>query len=113
MAEYDFKSKLAEIAPELQRFQELNDARFKIEIIEAQYAELQKELASANTRIQSLRERFTEAKLQAKSYAVMMELVKTEPTLQEQFDTLLTTMKLMFPDIEERMEINSGDLYLP
>ena len=111
-ATYDFKSKLEEIAPAMKYMHELAEARFNIDLISGTYAELQANETSARLEAASWKTKAFEAMLLAKSYKVMMDVVKNEPVLQEQFDSLLTMLKLFCPDIEDRMKLTPSDLGL-
>ena len=97
----------------MERMHELQEARFKIELIEATYEELQKDLTRARNDINTWKEKAMVAMVQAKSFDVMMELIKQEPALQEQFDGLLVSMKLLCPDVESRMRTIPSGVSLP
>lgn len=105
----DFKLNI-ESASELHQLHELAEANYQVTVITARYDELQNQLEKMTRKADVWRDKAIESTIAAKSYKVMIDLVKTEPVLQEQFDTLLTTMKLMFPDIEDRMRFTREDL---
>jgi hypothetical protein len=100
---HDLSKPLAQANLDLNRFFELQDARFNIELIEAKYAELEHERTRAIERADHYENKVNENASAAKIYGAMMECVREYSGVREAFEEFLAIMRLADPEIEQKM----------
>lgn len=97
---YDFKEAIAKAQQDFNHFHELIEAQHNIDMIQAQFAQLQSEHRHAVTQYQALERKV----IQNHIYSVMMETINEHESVREAFEALLAVMKLADPDIENKMK---------
>ncbi len=102
--EYDFQTKINQANTDMERLFEIQDAKFNINIIEARYAELQKDLERAIERADKYERRVNENAHASHIYNTMMDAVKDNAAAKEAFEDFLAVLKLADSDIEVKMQ---------
>lgn len=97
---YDFKASLAQANQDLSRYHEIQEAQHNIDMIQAQFEQLQTEHRHAVERAKALETKAHDTHV----YNVMMAIVQEHETVRDAFEELLAVMKLADPEVEAKMK---------
>ena len=95
---------LDSLAASLSQFESLSECYYEFLKFKDKYLEAEQKAVRQRTELEELATKYSEAKIKAETYELILNSIKENDHLADEWSSFFMTMKLAIPDIEQQFQ---------